>query len=183
MVFRRRNDTGKRAFSLIETLIAFLVAGIAISALVSAFVASMRMAESSAYSLAANSLAVQGLEQIRAAKWDAVTFPNVDEVVTSNFPPVVSVLDVPRSGTNIVYATNFFSITTVSTNPLLKLIRIDCVYRFMNRGLFTNTMVSYRATESGQQNALPSPPPVTPPPPPPPAGTTPKKNPRNKNNN
>jgi len=170
----------EHAFSLVETLIAFLVVGIAVGALVSGFVSSMRMAESSAYSLAANTLAVQGLEQTRAAKWDAVSWPNVDEVVSSNFPPTVYVLDTAKSGTNVVYATNFVTISTISTNPLLKMIRIDCVYRFLNHGLFTNTVVSYRATETGQQNAIPAPPPLTPPPPPPPTGTTTKKNPRTK---
>jgi len=180
MLFKHSDRKREQGFSLVETLIAFLVAGIAVGALVSGFVSSMRMAESSAYSLAANTLAVQGLEQIRAAKWDAVSWPNVDEVVTNNFPPQVYVLDTPKSGTNLVYATNFITITTISTNPLLKMVKIDCVYRFLNRGLFTNTVVSYRATESGQQNAVPAPPPAVTPPPPPASGTTTRTNPRSR---
>src|SRR3954466_10942508 len=121
MTIRPENRGPRQAFSLMETLVALLIAGIAIGAMVSGFLSSVRMAESSVYSLAANTLAVQGYEQVRAAKWDAVTFPNVDEVQSSNFPPVGYVLDIPKSGANSVYATNFTTITTISTNPLLKL--------------------------------------------------------------
>lgn len=167
----------RQAFSLMETIVAVLIAGIAITAMVTGFVSSLRSSEASAYSLAAGTLAMQGYEQIRAAKWDAVAYPNVDEVQGSNFPPAVYVLDVPSSGANIVYATNFTTINLISTNPMLKSIRVDCVYRFMNRGLLTNSIVSLRTTESGQQNAAPAAPPPPPPPVTPPAGgTTPKKN-------
>jgi len=166
-----------------ETLVALLIAGIAIGAMVSGFLSSVRMAEASVYSLAANTLAVQGYEQVRAARWDAVIFPNVDEVQTSNFPPAGFILDVPRVGTNMIYATNYTTISTISTNPMLKMIRVDCVYRFFGRGLFTNSIVSYRASESGQQNAAPSPPPAVTPPPPPASGTTSKPNKRGKGGN
>jgi len=45
------------------------------------------------------------------------------------------------------YATNFTTITSVSANPPLKLIRVDCVWSFMKHGIFTNTLVSYRAPD------------------------------------
>jgi len=169
-------NQAQQAFSLVEILVAILLAGILISALVGGFGTVIGSSESSAYSLAAQACALQTYEQVRAAKWDAVSFPAVDELVASNFPPRVSVLDIPQSGTNLVFATNFTTITTISTNPLLKLVRVDCVYSFMGRQPCTNSIVSYRTTETGQQNAVasPAPPPATPPPPV--TGTTIKPN-------
>jgi hypothetical protein len=71
----------------------------------------------------------------------------VDQLVSANFPNVVEVLDIPRSGTNLVYATNYTTIAVISTSPPLKLVRVDCVWNFMNRGPFTNTTVTYRTVD------------------------------------
>ena len=106
-----------------------------------------RQAEWSAYSLAAQSLASQSLEQSRAAKWDPKGYPATDQLVSSNFPLKVQILDIPMTGSNIVYATNITSISTVSVNPPLKMISVECIWRFLERGLFTNTVVSYRAPD------------------------------------
>jgi hypothetical protein len=106
---------------------------------------SMRQAEFSALSLAANSLALQRLEQTRAANWDPMNNSNIDFVVSSNFPADVELLDVPMNQTNQWFATNFTTIQLISSNPPLKVVRVDCVWRFANRGLFTNTLVTYRA--------------------------------------
>ena len=52
---------------------------------------------------------------------------------------------------NIIYATNYISIVTVSTVPPVRELRADCVWRFLNgarsRGLFTNTVVTLRAPD------------------------------------
>lgn len=133
--------------SLVEVGVSLTIAAVAISSSMNGYVLSACRAEWSAYSLAAHSQAVQKLEQVRAAKWDTTSFPEVDEVAATNFPVTVSVLDVPLSGTNIVHATNRTTIATVSANPPLKLVRVDSVWSFMNRGVFTNTVVSYRAPD------------------------------------
>ena len=114
---------------------------------VNGYVLSSKRAERSAYSLAAHSLAMQRMEQVRAAKWDTLAYPLVDQIQSSNFPVVVEVLDVPLSGTNITYATNWTTITTVSTSPPLKMIRVDCTWPFITTGVVTNTVISYRAPD------------------------------------
>ena len=158
----RRTFRRCHGLTLVETVVALAIAGIVIAATVGGFVSLLRTTESVSYSLGANALAVQGYEQTRAAKWDAIAFPNVDEVVGSNFPPMLYTIDRSRSGTNASFATNYTTITTLSTNPLLKIVRVDCVYRFVNGKVFTNSIVSYRATETGQQNYQQLPPPATP---------------------
>ena len=98
--------------------------------------------------LAAQSLATQRLEQTRAAKWDPRASPAVDEVVLTNFPTVpTNILDMPVSGTNVAYATNFTMITNVSSGGYpLKMIRVDCVWSFRQR-MFSNTVATYRAPD------------------------------------
>jgi hypothetical protein len=147
MIIKSNRHCRNAAFSLAEALTAMALALISIGGLVSGFMQSSHEAEFSSYSLAAQSQALRGLEQVRAAKWDPLGFPQVDQVMGSNFPPRVEILDVPMRGDNITYVTNFTAISVVSADPPLKLIRVDSVWRFMERGMFTNTAATYRAPD------------------------------------
>ncbi|MEK7675587.1 MAG: hypothetical protein AAB676_07125 [Verrucomicrobiota bacterium] len=135
------------AFTLVEVVISTGIAAMTIGGIVYGYVLAAQRAELSSYMLAAQSLAMQRLEQSRAAKWDPMAYPVVDELVSTNFPQTVEVLDIPVSGTNIVYATNKVTVTTLSTNPPLKMIQADCTWSFMSRRLFTNTVVIYRTAD------------------------------------
>lgn len=117
------------------------------AAMINGYIMAAKRAEWSAYSFAAQSLALQRAEQCRAAKWDPKAYPPADELVDANFPARVETLDIPISGTNIVYATNYTRIRTISTNPQLKSIRVDCVWMFLTRGPFTNSILTYRAPD------------------------------------
>ena len=130
-----------------EVVISLSISALTIGAIVTGYTLSTKRAEWSAYSLAANSLAVQRLEQTRAAKWDPTGWPPVDELVSANFPVKNEILDIPISGTNLVYATNFTTITTLSSSPPLKMIRVDCTWMFLSRGPFTNSVVTYRTSD------------------------------------
>ena len=135
------------AFTLAEVVIATALAALVVGGSIYGYVISAQRAEWSAYSLAAQSLAVQRMEQARAAKWDPLGYPPVDELVSSNFPVQVNVLDIPITKTNIVYGTNYTVITTISANPPLKMVKVDCVWPFARRGVFTNTVATYRAAD------------------------------------
>jgi len=90
-------ESGRRqlrsAFTLVEATISIAVAGISIGG---SFMDRPvgRQTEWSSCSTAAQSMAMRGLEQTRAAKWDPLGYPSVDEVVSSNFPAVVANLDI-----------------------------------------------------------------------------------------
>ena len=133
--------------TLAETLISVSIATLTIGGTVDGYLLSANRAEWSAQSLAAHSMAMQRLEQVRSAKWDTAAYPQVDRVVPVNFPGVTNVLDIPISGTNVVTARVITTISTVSTAPPLKLIRVDCIWPYMNHGWFTNTVMSYRAPD------------------------------------
>jgi prepilin-type N-terminal cleavage/methylation domain-containing protein len=145
-----RVETGRkrRAFTLVEVLIASAIAALMMASLIYGYLMSATRAEWSGYSLAAQSLAQQRLEQTRACKWDPDAVPLVDELISSQFPVRREILDIPISGTNIVYATNFTTITLVNNDPPLKCIQVDCVWDFRGRRVFTNTVITYRSPDN-----------------------------------
>ena len=125
---------------------ALAILALVIQGLVFGYLGATRRAEWSAHSLAAQSLASQGVEQARAAKWDPQAWPMVDELPPTNYAQV-DTLDLPVVG-KPVYATNYIVVRTVMATPPLRQIQADCVWSFNARGrLFTNTVVTLRAPD------------------------------------
>lgn len=141
---RRRACAGT---TLTEVVISMAVTALAIGGMVSGYLFSVERAEWSARSGAAQRLAAQRIEQVRAAKWDSLASPVVDDVVSSNFPVQVAPLGVPSTLETGLFATNTTTITVVSEDPPLKMVRVDCWWPFLSRGLFTNTLVTYRSPD------------------------------------
>jgi len=133
--------------TLVEVAVALAVAGLAVTAIVNGYMFCVNSAEKSALSLAANARANARLEEIRSARWDTASVPAVDQVVTTNFPDQVVILDLSGSGTNVTYATNFTQISQISVAPPLKRIHIDCIWSFKNGRLITNTIETCRAPD------------------------------------
>ena len=139
----------RAAFTLAEVCISAAIASTVVGAIIYGYVMASTRAEWSALSLAAESLAVQGMEQMRACKYDPKAATPVDQLIAANFPMQTNIMDLPISGTNVVWGTNFFTITTSASMPNVKCLRVDCVWLWHMRGvLFTNTMVSYRGPDS-----------------------------------
>ncbi|MFO1498619.1 MAG: prepilin-type N-terminal cleavage/methylation domain-containing protein [Verrucomicrobiota bacterium] len=134
-------------FTLLEVLVACTIMGLVFLGVMQCHIQMSRHAEWSGYSLAAQSLAMAQVEQFKAATWDVRSNPAVDQ--TTNLPTTVkSILDLPVKGTNVVPATNFISLRTISisTNPPIsvKRITVNTVWPFRGK-LFTNTVSTYRA--------------------------------------
>jgi hypothetical protein len=141
------NRAGRQGFTLPEVVIAGALGALTLGGIIYGYVISAKSAEWSSYYTAAQSLAMQRLEQTRAAKWDLQAEPQIDNLVSSNFPKSIEILDIPITRTNVVYATNLTTIATISTNPPLKMIRVDCSWTFTGHTLFTNTVVTYRSPD------------------------------------
>ncbi len=137
----------RAGFSLVEVTISLSILALVFAGVIAASMQSLQRAEWSAYSLAAQSLASQRLEQIRAAKWDTLAVPQVDRVQEANFPAWREILDVPLSGTNIVWATNYSTIRWVDNDPPYKLVRVECVWAYHNGRVFTNSITTYRSPD------------------------------------
>lgn len=145
--FRRDSS----AFTLIEVLIASVLSALTVGAVIYGFLHSAQRAEWSGYHLAAQQLAVQRLEQTRAAKWDPLAFPVVDELVAVNFPENVHILDVPIVNGRTTYATNRVTITQTSVQPPIRLILVEVTWKLGtgNQGgrVYTNTVAALRAAD------------------------------------
>jgi type II secretory pathway pseudopilin PulG len=137
--------------TLPEAVISLAIASLVFSSILLGYTMTTDHAEWSAYSLAAQSVAMQGVEQARAAQWDTRTAPPTDELGVTNFSQVIT-LDVPMTGGNPTLATNYISVTTISTLPMLRELRADCVWCLefrgaRTRGPFTNSVVTLRAPD------------------------------------
>lgn len=146
-----RRSNGGAAFTLTEVVISIAIASLTFGGVLYGYVMTADQAEWSSYSLAAHSVALQGIEQARAAKWDPQAWQDGDEMGVTNFQQVV-ILDVPVKGGSPVLATNYVSITTASSTPPLRQLQADCVWmlasrRARTRGPFTNTVITLRAPD------------------------------------
>ena len=135
------------AMTLTEVVVSLAIGGLLFGGILRAYMQATVRAEWSAYSFAANSLALQRLEQARAAKWDSQSSPPVDRLVASNFPMTVDLLDVPISGRNATYATSSVVITSISVSPPLKLIQVETIWPFLHQQRFTNSLLTYRSPD------------------------------------
>jgi prepilin-type N-terminal cleavage/methylation domain-containing protein len=138
-------------FTLAEVVVSLVIATTAFGGVLYGYLLTADKAEWSAYSLAAHSVAMQGVEQARGAKWDPQAWPSIDELGTTNFVQVVA-LDVPVMSGNPLMATNYVSITTESTVPPLRQLKAECVWMLPYRlgkthGPFTNTVITLRAAD------------------------------------
>jgi prepilin-type N-terminal cleavage/methylation domain-containing protein len=140
-----------RGFTLTEVVVSLAISATAFAGIIYGYSSTTDQAEWSGLSLAAQSLAMQGVEQARAAKWDPRAYPPIDEM-----PAVSSVaveeLDVPAPGGKSLLATNYLTITQVTDDPPLRELRADCVWSLPYRsgkirGPFTNTSVTLRAPD------------------------------------
>jgi prepilin-type N-terminal cleavage/methylation domain-containing protein len=130
-----RPAPSNRGFTLTEVVVALGISALLFAGLILGFTQSAQRAEWSAYNLAAQNLAQQGVEQARAANWDPLAPAPIDNCTQTNFPPIgTNILDVPVAGT-AVYP--------------IKMIRVDCTWRFVKSGVksqvFTNTAATLRA--------------------------------------
>ena len=155
------------AFTLAEVVISLAIAALLFGGIITAYTVTTRRAEWTGYSLAAQSLAVQQLEQARSAVWDPgddkneITNLNLLSWTYNNSTKVGkgyswANLDLPVSGTNFVRATNFVTITmltnvTGAPGVNLQMVRVDTVWPYTGSGgthFFTNSLCTYLAPDN-----------------------------------
>jgi prepilin-type N-terminal cleavage/methylation domain-containing protein len=156
------------AFTLTEVLISIVILSVVISGVCYGYAQANRIAVFASMSQAAQSYALQGMDQARAAKWnpwDPSTNTGAgsqDELPASSFAVFTQqdLLDIPIKGnpyatnaggafTNYAYfATNYVFVSMLQSNPPLRQIRSDCHWRFPLSGrLFTNTVITLRGPD------------------------------------
>ena len=131
--------------TLVEVTVAMAITGLAIGGIINGYNFCTNSAQKAALFQAASARAMERIEEIRSAKWDTASWPAVDQLVFTNFPNKVVVLDLAGSGDVITLATIQTVISQVSANPPLKRIRVDCIWQFRGGQAFTNTIETFRA--------------------------------------
>jgi prepilin-type N-terminal cleavage/methylation domain-containing protein len=146
--FGRHPPLNRAGMTLVEVVVALAISGLTVAGIVSGYVFCANSAERSALTLAANARAMERLEETRSAQWDPSSWPPVDQLVTTNFPDRVVVLDLSGSGVGTTYATNITQISQLAINPPLKRIHVDCIWSLKGSQLVTNSVESCRAPDS-----------------------------------
>ena len=126
--------------TLVEVVLTLAIAVIAVAGIISGYICSMVATQKWSLSLAANARALERIEEVRSAVWKTST----DELVATNFPDQVVMLEQSGSGTSIIYATNITQISQISADPPLRRIRVDCIWAFRGTVLMTNTIETCR---------------------------------------
>ena len=146
-IIKRKASVAKAAFTLMEVLISVVILAMVMSGVIYGYVQANRMALWSSMSLAAQSYALQGLEQVRSAKWDLWANPAVDIITAPTNFTQIDIMDIPVSGAPY-YVTNYIKLIQISTSPQLREVWSQCVWAFpFTRQIFTNTVITYRAPD------------------------------------
>lgn len=130
--------------SLIEVVVALVIAGVVVGSIVTGYAYCTTAAEKASLTMAASARAIERLEEVRSAKWDMSSWPNVDQLVSTNFPVKGVVLDHSKAASTT--ATIYTEIVQVSTNPPLKSIRVRCIWAFRGDTI-TNAIETCRSPD------------------------------------
>jgi len=149
MQIKLKKSPGTAAFTMAEMIVCFAIVALTMGGVITAYTNSALFSTRAGYQLAAQAQAVQVLERARAATWDTQTFPILDQ--TTNLPGTnISIMELPITGTNVVYATNILNVTTivVSANPpvTVKMIQVNTFWPW-NGIVFSNVIVAYRSPD------------------------------------
>lgn len=160
----------RQGFTLAEVVISLGVVTVVFGGILTAYIQASRKAEWTGYALAAQSIGIHQIEEARAAVWDYSIakneLTNLNLVWTYNNGKVGRgwthrVLDIPISGTNRVFATNFVTVKLLSvtglTNVQVQMVIVDTVWPFpTGRGvrLFTNRTASYFGPDNRDASTL-----------------------------
>jgi type II secretory pathway pseudopilin PulG len=146
---RKAVARGTRAFTLAEVVISMAMAALTVSGVISCYLMAVQRSEWTAASTAAHQLAMDRMAQLRALRWEVSwegDATRTNELVAGSFVDPGEALDLPQTGTEPLLATNYVTVTRLNDPPLL-LLRVDCVWSLLSLGPFTNTLVSYRASD------------------------------------
>lgn len=135
------------AFTLIEVAVAAAIGALVMAGMFKGYTMASRRAQFSSYSLAATATAMKQMERMVAATWVISGTASTNLFNPALTTVQTNALCLPSSGTNLVYATNFATVTQISTNPPYAMVQVRCVWNFMGLGVFTNTVAVLRAPD------------------------------------
>ena len=135
------------AMTLVEVVVAMAITGLAIGGIINGYNYCTTSAQKAALTQAAVARAMERIEETRSVKWDVTSWPTVDDLLTSNFTNKVVTLDMSGTGDVITTASLQTEISQISTNPSLKRIRVNCIWKFRGNQIITNSIETFRAPD------------------------------------
>jgi len=133
--------------TLVEVVIALAITGLTLGGIVAGYIYCLTAAVKAELVQAANARAMERIEEIHSARWVTSVWPNVDQLVATNFPDEVVSLDMPGSGSGGTSATIKTTISKISLNPPIRRIRVDCIWQFRGAAWMTNTIETIRSPD------------------------------------
>lgn len=171
-----RRGEGGFVGSFAEVLIAVVIVAVLFGSIINGYLSTAIRSQWTAYSLAAQSLGLQTIEQARSAVWDISMGKNELTNMTllnSSWNSstltltgyTTNILDVPWKGTNYVLATSYITIRTIYENidgtvPVqVQVVRVDTVWPFSDWGNFqmlyyTNSLCTFIAPDNRDPSTL-----------------------------
>lgn len=155
----------KGAFTLMEVVMSTAIVALVFAGIINAYIQTGLRLEWTGYSLAAQSLALETIEQARSTLWDPTQFPPVNEITNLNLMGTAGSINangatwtgystntldipVPNGGTNVL-ATNYVSVQMSYVSPYpnvqMEIVTVQTVWPFIRYGnnvYFTNTMAT-----------------------------------------
>ncbi|MBC8095070.1 MAG: type II secretion system protein [Akkermansiaceae bacterium] len=158
----------RQAFTLAEVVIAIAIVATTFAGAIVAYTQTARRAQWSGYSLAAQALAIQQVEQARSAQWQANGVNDITNLlligrsVSGNVVTGYStnILDIPYSGTNYVMATNRVTLRPLivgSAQVPIYLVKVDTIWPFTwgsSTRYYTNTVLTYCAPDNRDNSSM-----------------------------
>lgn len=135
----RKTSLRVSGYTLVEVVMSVAISALVIGTILYGYNVSTRQLTYASSSVAAQAAAMERYEQTVGALWRPAVV--LDQLITSNFPPV-------RAADGVLYntATNYTTITSLSINPPLRMVRVDCVWVY-GGVLYTNTVAGLRAPD------------------------------------
>jgi|ERR1043165_5688092 type II secretory pathway pseudopilin PulG len=139
------------AFTIVEIVVCIAIVAMLFGGIITAYIQGAYRAEWAGYNLAAQALAMQQVEQAKSAVWD-----NSHNEFTNILLRSWGILDLPVSGTNRIYATNYVSVTTnqidfsISPPLCIYMVKVDTVWPYVRKDkvlYFTNSVADYYAPD------------------------------------
>jgi len=129
--------------TLVEVIIALAITGLTLGGVISGYIYCTTSAVKAELVQAANAQALERIEETRSAQWDTSIWPNVDQLVATNFPNKVVSLDMTGGTT----ATIMTKISQVSLTPTSRKIHVDCIWQFRGKEWITNSVETIRSPD------------------------------------
>ena len=132
--------------TLIEVVIALAITGLMVAGIVSGYMFCTTSTVKDSLYMAANTRAMERLEETRSAIWAPYRATPVDELVATNFTNQVVTLDLAPSDPTATTATLITTISQISTSPAVREVHVDCVWQFRDATI-TNSIETARAPD------------------------------------